>query len=87
MQVAPVGTADKVCAAIADEPQQRGANTPGAVVSNPAFLKVGAAVEDFMRPDRVVVWRPTELAAVSNCGRNKPVLVRATGLGTLPLGR
>jgi UDPglucose 6-dehydrogenase len=51
----PVGTADRVHAAIADELAQRGITTPYAVVSNPEFLKEGAAVEDFMRPDRIVV--------------------------------
>lgn len=51
----PVGTADKVRAAIADELQKRGATTEYSVVSNPEFLKEGAAVEDFMKPDRIVV--------------------------------
>jgi len=51
----PVGTADQVKAVIAQELQKRGVDTPFAVVSNPEFLKEGAAVEDFMRPDRVVV--------------------------------
>ncbi|MBL8471226.1 MAG: UDP-glucose/GDP-mannose dehydrogenase family protein [Rhodocyclaceae bacterium] len=51
----PVGTADKVRAAIADELAARGAQIPFAVVSNPEFLKEGAAVEDFMKPDRIVV--------------------------------
>ncbi|HTY04074.1 MAG TPA: UDP-glucose/GDP-mannose dehydrogenase family protein [Rhodocyclaceae bacterium] len=51
----PVGTADKVRAAIADELQRRGAEIPYSVVSNPEFLKEGAAVEDFMKPDRIVV--------------------------------
>ena len=51
----PVGTADKVRSAIADELGKRAAKVPYAVVSNPEFLKEGAAVEDFMRPDRVVV--------------------------------
>ncbi|MFJ9532911.1 UDP-glucose dehydrogenase family protein [Herbaspirillum sp. NPDC101396] len=52
----PVGTAGKVSAAIAGELQQRG-NTEAkfSVVSNPEFLKEGAAVEDFMRPDRIVI--------------------------------
>ena len=51
----PVGTADKVRAAIADELNMRKMDTPFSVVSNPEFLKEGAAVEDFMRPDRIVV--------------------------------
>ena len=51
----PVGTADKVRAAIAEELKARGAETDYSVVSNPEFLKEGAAVEDFMKPDRIVV--------------------------------
>lgn len=51
----PVGTADKVRAAITEELAARGANIPCHVVSNPEFLKEGAAVEDFQRPDRIVV--------------------------------
>lgn len=51
----PVGTADKVGAAITEELIKRGSNVPFAIVSNPEFLKEGAAVEDFMRPDRIVI--------------------------------
>ena len=51
----PVGTADRVQAAIAEELEQRTASVSFAVVSNPEFLKEGAAVEDFMRPDRIIV--------------------------------
>ncbi|MGZ3180964.1 MAG: UDP-glucose dehydrogenase family protein [Telluria sp.] len=51
----PVGTADKVRAAIAEELAARGVNVDYSVVSNPEFLKEGAAVEDFMRPDRIVI--------------------------------
>ncbi len=51
----PVGTADRVRGAIAEELALRGLDLPFSVVSNPEFLKEGAAVNDFMRPDRVVV--------------------------------
>lgn len=51
----PVGTADKVRAAVAEELAKRGSQEAFSVVSNPEFLKEGAAVEDFMRPDRIVV--------------------------------
>jgi UDPglucose 6-dehydrogenase len=52
----PVGTAEKVTAAIAEELAKRGlAAELCSVVSNPEFLKEGAAVEDFMRPDRIVI--------------------------------
>jgi UDPglucose 6-dehydrogenase len=51
----PVGTADKVRAAIQEELQKRSIKSDFSVVSNPEFLKEGAAVEDFMRPDRVVL--------------------------------
>jgi UDPglucose 6-dehydrogenase len=51
----PVGTADKVRAAVQEELAKRGLDTQFAVASNPEFLKEGAAVDDFMRPDRVVI--------------------------------
>ncbi len=51
----PVGTADNVRATIAAELVARGANIDFEVVSNPEFLKEGAAVEDCMRPDRIVI--------------------------------
>lgn len=51
----PVGTADRVSAAISAELAARSATVEFSVVSNPEFLKEGAAVEDFMRPDRIVI--------------------------------
>lgn len=60
----PVGTADKVRAAIAGELKQRGADIAFSVVSNPEFLKEGAAVEDFMRPERIVVGSDDERATL-----------------------
>ena len=58
----PVGTGDKVRAAVADELAKRNSDAQFAVVSNPEFLKEGAAVEDFMRPDRIVVGADDEQA-------------------------
>ncbi|WP_257295485.1 UDP-glucose/GDP-mannose dehydrogenase family protein [Endozoicomonas sp. YOMI1] len=51
----PVGTADKVAAKVAEVLQKRGAQLEFSVASNPEFLKEGAAVNDCMRPDRIVV--------------------------------
>ena len=58
----PVGTGDKVQAAIAEQLTQRGLAIDFSVVSNPEFLKEGAAVADFMRPDRVVIGADEERA-------------------------
>ena len=58
----PVGTADRVHAAIAGELSARGVDIPYAVASNPEFLKEGAAIEDFMKPDRVVIGADNERA-------------------------
>ncbi|ANI88880.1 UDP-glucose 6-dehydrogenase [Arachidicoccus ginsenosidimutans] len=51
----PVGSSEKVRGAIKEALQERGADIPFDVVSNPEFLKEGAAIKDFMSPDRIVV--------------------------------
>ena len=58
----PVGTAKKVKAAILEELDKRGVDVPFDVASNPEFLKEGAAIKDFMSPDRVVVGTESEKA-------------------------
>lgn len=58
----PVGTADKVRAVIREELARRNSDARFAVVSNPEFLKEGAAVDDFMRPDRIIVGADDEQA-------------------------
>jgi UDPglucose 6-dehydrogenase len=51
----PVGTADRVRQAVAEEQSARGVSIEFDVVSNPEFLKEGAAIDDFLKPDRVVI--------------------------------
>ena len=58
----PVGTADKVKATIQAELDMRNSNLPFHVVSNPEFLKEGAAIKDFMKPDRIVIGADSEYA-------------------------
>jgi UDPglucose 6-dehydrogenase len=58
----PIGTAEKVSNALAAELSARGVNVPFDVVSNPEFLKEGAAINDFMKPDRIVVGTDSERA-------------------------
>ncbi len=60
----PVGTADRVRGAIAEALAERGAEIDFSVVSNPEFLKEGAAVDDFMRPDRIIVGTDDERATL-----------------------
>jgi len=61
----PVGTADRVRQEISTELTRRGVKTEFSVVSNPEFLKEGAAVADFMRPDRIIIGISDEKALQS----------------------
>ena len=58
----PVGTAVKVKAAINDELEKRGVDIPFDVASNPEFLKEGSAIEDFLKPDRIVIGTESKKA-------------------------
>lgn len=58
----PIGTANKVKKAVSDALQKRGVDIPFDVASNPEFLKEGDAIDDFLKPDRIVVGVETERA-------------------------
>jgi UDPglucose 6-dehydrogenase len=81
----PVGTGAAVKAAIQEELTRRGVTLEFAVVSNPEFLKEGAAVEDFMRPDRIIigadddraVWLMRALYAPFNRNRDRVLVMDA----------
>jgi UDPglucose 6-dehydrogenase len=60
----PVGTADKVKAELAKSLDLRGVSIDFSVVSNPEFLKEGAAIDDFMRPDRIVIGHESDSSGV-----------------------
>ncbi len=71
----PVGTAKKVKAAIQEELDKRGAKIDFDVASNPEFLKEGAAIKDFMSPDRVVVGVESERAEKMMAKLYRPFLI------------
>lgn len=72
----PVGTANKVKAVICEELAKRGVSVPFDVASNPEFLKEGAAIKDFMSPDRVVVGTESERAQQMMAKLYKPFLLQ-----------
>ncbi len=72
----PVGTANKVKATILEELDKRGVAVPFDVASNPEFLKEGAALKDFMSPDRVVVGTESERAREVMEKLYKPFLIQ-----------
>ncbi|WP_114781670.1 UDP-glucose dehydrogenase family protein [Botryobacter ruber] len=71
----PVGTARKVRQAIEAELEMRGVDIPFDVASNPEFLKEGAAIEDFLKPDRIVVGVSSERAEEVMTKLYKPFLM------------
>ncbi|MCY1720863.1 UDP-glucose/GDP-mannose dehydrogenase family protein [Prolixibacteraceae bacterium Z1-6] len=71
----PVGTAAKVKDAIQGELQKRGADIPFDVASNPEFLKEGSAVEDFLKPDRIVIGTESQNAQKVMSRLYKPFLL------------
>lgn len=72
----PVGTAKKVKAVIQEELDKRGVNIPFDVASNPEFLKEGAAIKDFMSPDRVVVGIESKQAEEAMAKLYHPFLIQ-----------
>lgn len=71
----PVGTAEKVKKAIQEELDKRGANIEFDIASNPEFLKEGNAIDDFMKPDRVVVGVESEHAKDLMTRLYKPMML------------
>lgn len=71
----PVGTAQKVKATVEEELKRRGVDIPFDVASNPEFLKEGAAIKDFMMPDRVVVGTDSPRARELMTALYKPFML------------
>jgi UDPglucose 6-dehydrogenase len=71
----PVGTAEKVKAKVAEALAARGSNLAYDVASNPEFLKEGAAIDDFLKPDRIVIGVESEKAEEIMSRLYKPFLL------------
>lgn len=71
----PVGTSERVRSAISGELEKRGVSHPFDVASNPEFLKEGNAIEDFMRPDRVIVGVDSDKASELMTRLYRPILL------------
>lgn len=71
----PVGTAEKVRKTVQDEILKRGADVEFDVASNPEFLKEGAAIQDFLRPDRIVIGTDSDRAKKTMERLYKPFLL------------
>lgn len=71
----PVGTAEKVRKTVQDEIYKRGTNVEFDVASNPEFLKEGAAIQDFLRPDRIVIGTDSDRAKKTMERLYKPFLL------------
>ncbi len=71
----PVGTAHRVAEVVGDEIKKRGEDIPFDVASNPEFLKEGAAIKDFMTPDRVIVGTESDQARKIMARLYKPFML------------
>lgn len=71
----PVGTAEKVRAVINQELQKRGVNVEFDVASNPEFLKEGSAIEDFSKPDRIIIGVDSPRAKKLMTSLYKPIML------------
>lgn len=71
----PIGTAKKIKQAVQEELDKRGVNIPFDVASNPEFLKEGAAIEDFLKPDRIIIGTESEEAQKQMQKLYKPFLL------------
>lgn len=81
----PINTSEKVRSAISEELEKRGANIEFDVASNPEFLKEGAAVNDFLKPDRIVIGTDSERAEKTIHRLYKPFLLNGHPVITMDI--